>query len=228
MPSVEPVVIRFNSLWLANKVNADTIYLFILFKKTISVISIDIDPKKIELARNNAEVYGVADRIQFIVGDFFELAKTLKADAVFLSPPWGGPSYMKLSKYELEEMLQPAPLSKLLSTARQVSSNIALFLPRNSNTYAVRIQFRLKFISKSVFCSWLMKLDQKPVSKSNKTFWTRNSSPLQHITTTSSNSNFNIHNNTTSKKVIPLINSYQLCISFVLHNFNRKNSFFSV
>ena len=38
---------------------------------------------------DNASVYGVADRIEFIVGDFFDLAKSrmLKADVVFLSPP---------------------------------------------------------------------------------------------------------------------------------------------
>lgn len=51
------------------------------------VIAIDIDPKKIELAKHNASVYGVADRIEFIVGDFFLLAPSLKADVVFLSPP---------------------------------------------------------------------------------------------------------------------------------------------
>lgn len=42
---------------------------------------------KIELARNNAKVYGVDDRIEFIVGNFMELAPSLKADVVFLSPP---------------------------------------------------------------------------------------------------------------------------------------------
>jgi 23S rRNA G2445 N2-methylase RlmL len=51
------------------------------------VIAIDIDPVKIELAKHNASVYGVSDRIEFIVGDFFQLAPSLKADVVFLSPP---------------------------------------------------------------------------------------------------------------------------------------------
>ena len=37
------------------------------------VIAIDIDPHKIALARHNAAVYGVADRIEFIVGDFFQV-----------------------------------------------------------------------------------------------------------------------------------------------------------
>ncbi|XP_044270775.1 trimethylguanosine synthase isoform X2 [Tribolium madens] len=99
------------------------------------VIAIDIDPKKIELARNNAEVYGVANRIDFIVGDFFHVAPTLKADVVFFSPPWGGPTYKNEVVYDLESMLLPVPISKLLEIGRVITSNIAVFLPKNSNAF---------------------------------------------------------------------------------------------
>lgn len=77
------------------------------------------------------------DKIQFIVGDFFQLADSLKADIVFLSPPWGGPTYLSQPVYELEEMLLPVPLSQLLAAARKISLDVAVFLPKNSNTYAV-------------------------------------------------------------------------------------------
>lgn len=103
------------------------------------VIAVDIDPQKIERARHNAAIYGVANKIEFIVGDFMRLAKTLKADAVFLSPPWGGPSYLKKKVYELDEALQPVPFTELMNCARNVSNNIAIFLPRNSNTHTVRL-----------------------------------------------------------------------------------------
>ena len=43
-----------------------------------TVIAIDKDPRKVELARHNAEVYGVADRIEFRVGNFFKLAPYIK------------------------------------------------------------------------------------------------------------------------------------------------------
>ncbi|XP_026812706.1 trimethylguanosine synthase-like isoform X2 [Rhopalosiphum maidis] len=69
------------------------------------VIAIDIDPKKIELARNNAEVYGVSDRIEFIIGDYYALVPTLKADVVFLSPPWGGPSYSKKKTFSIDDIM---------------------------------------------------------------------------------------------------------------------------
>lgn len=86
------------------------------------------------MARHNASVYGVEDRIEFLIGDFLELANTFKADVVFLSPPWGGPQYMKEETYDLEKNLQPIAGSKLMAKARQISENVAVFLPRNSNT----------------------------------------------------------------------------------------------
>ncbi|XP_049874551.1 trimethylguanosine synthase [Pectinophora gossypiella] len=98
------------------------------------VIAIDIDPVKIEMARHNATVYGVADRIDFIVGDFFELAPRMKADMVFLSPPWGGPKYSENYKYDIETMLEPRPASELMRAARDINPNIALYLPRNTRT----------------------------------------------------------------------------------------------
>ncbi|KAF7273595.1 hypothetical protein GWI33_013703 [Rhynchophorus ferrugineus] len=101
------------------------------------VIAIDIDPKKIELAKNNAAVYGVVDKIEFIVGDFLQLAEGLKADAVFLSPPWGGPAYLKQQQYDLDTMLQPVSFSQLFCAATSISRDVAAFLPKNSNTFTL-------------------------------------------------------------------------------------------
>lgn len=83
-----------------------------------SVIAIDLDPVRLKCAKRNAEVirltrgksflsnlqvYGVADRIDFICTNFFHFASLWTKDgserpaidAVFLSPPWGGPSYLQ-------------------------------------------------------------------------------------------------------------------------------------
>ncbi|XP_053606763.1 trimethylguanosine synthase [Plodia interpunctella] len=97
------------------------------------VIAMDIDPVKIEMARHNARVYGV-DNIEFIVGDYFRLAADATADMVFLSPPWGGPTYKQNSEYNIETMLQPKPASELMAVTRKITSNIALYLPRNTRT----------------------------------------------------------------------------------------------
>ncbi|NXU99231.1 TGS1 synthase, partial [Cettia cetti] len=71
------------------------------------VIAIDIDPEKLRLARHNAEVYGVAEHIQFLCGDFMALAAGLRADVVFLSPPWGGPDYATAEIFDIQTMICP-------------------------------------------------------------------------------------------------------------------------
>ena len=53
----------------------EIVYGVILFSL---VIAIDIDPVKIACAIHNASIYGVADRIEFIVGDYFQIMPHLK------------------------------------------------------------------------------------------------------------------------------------------------------
>ena len=97
------------------------------------VIAIDIDPAKIELARHNARVYGVEDRIEFIVGNFFQVLPTLKPDVVFLSPPWGGPEYLGQEVFDLQLMGGMMDGYTVFKTAKLVTDNIAYFVPRNTN-----------------------------------------------------------------------------------------------
>lgn len=101
------------------------------------VIAVDCDPVKIEYCKNNARIYGVEDKIEFICGDFMELAPTLKADVVFLSPPWGGPSYSSSEEFDIETMI-PMNGKKLFELAKGISENIAYYLPRNVNKDHVR------------------------------------------------------------------------------------------
>ncbi|EPB87649.1 hypothetical protein HMPREF1544_05532 [Mucor circinelloides 1006PhL] len=96
------------------------------------VIAIDLDPVKLHCARENAKIYGVADRIEFILGDFFDLAPNLKADCVFLSPPWGGPAYMAEDVYDLKSMI-PGDGMNIHKIASQITPNVAFFVPRNTD-----------------------------------------------------------------------------------------------
>ena len=84
------------------------------------VLAVELDPVKLRLARWNAKVYGVEDRIQFVQGDSMQLLERMKewreekgkngredeelwkgitaadlndVEVVFLSPPWGGVDY---------------------------------------------------------------------------------------------------------------------------------------
>ncbi|ROT86083.1 Trimethylguanosine synthase [Penaeus vannamei] len=101
------------------------------------VIAIDIDPEKIAMAYHNASVYGVEHRIEFIVGDFFKLAPFLKADVVYLSPPWGGTQYMQEKVYNVKALDGCINCETLISTAQKITKDIAIFLPKNSDLYQI-------------------------------------------------------------------------------------------
>ena len=96
------------------------------------VIAIDIDPVKIALAQHNATVYGVKDRIEFIVGDYMQLIPHLKADVVFLSPPWGGPNYTKAEVFDVKTMITLDGV-RVFQETKTITDNIAYFMPRNVN-----------------------------------------------------------------------------------------------
>lgn len=103
------------------------------------VIAIDMDPVRLKCARENARVYGVADYIDFICADFFDVAATWaadkklapKVDAVFLSPPWGGPSYLKSKEFDLATGCCPNGID-IFDVSLKISPNIAYFLPRHT------------------------------------------------------------------------------------------------
>ncbi|KAG1816535.1 Tgs1 protein [Suillus subaureus] len=126
----------------------------IAFAKTCEhVIALDISPTRLALARHNAAIYGVADRIEFILADYISFANAYlsrphprrRIDVVFLSPPWGGPGY--ISPYENTDFqddpethpqyslsrIQPIHGADLFRLTKRISDNIAYFLPRNTD-----------------------------------------------------------------------------------------------
>ena len=115
----------------------------------------DISPTRLALARHNAAIYGVADRIEFVLCDYLDFARTYaklpahrrSIDVVFLSPPWGGPDYIsrpssptKLkgadeeshSEFSLSSV-KPIPGDELFRLSTGISKNLAYYLPRNVN-----------------------------------------------------------------------------------------------
>ncbi|CBQ70328.1 conserved hypothetical protein [Sporisorium reilianum SRZ2] len=121
------------------------------------VIAVEVDEVKVRLAKWNARVYGVEDRITFVHGDSIELLKRLNewrageqkdgevwkgitasdmaaVQAVFLSPPWGGVDYAQPAPtYSLASIL-PLDGSSLFTHVHTAfaTTNIAYYLPRNT------------------------------------------------------------------------------------------------
>ena len=123
-------------------VGGNTIQFAMLFDK---VIAIDLDAGRLEMARHNASIYGVADRIEFIHGDLFDVlnrTSEMSPDLVFLSPPWGGPDYINQSVFCPRAHLLDNRGQELFNLARKVSKNLILFLPRQSNIYTVAEMLR--------------------------------------------------------------------------------------
>lgn len=155
-----------------NEVSFDqNLLAFELFMTCTTVIALDTSPTRLALARHNAQIYGVADRIEFILADYLSFAKSYtslpsssdpkhtrnnqhrKIDVVFLSPPWGGPSYLSGSPDALSEKgeaqdsslptasehpsfslssIQPIHGAKLFHLTRKITQNVAYYLPRNT------------------------------------------------------------------------------------------------
>ncbi len=60
------------------------------------------------------------------------MAPTLTADIVYLSPPWGGPSYGTIDLFDLEKNIELNGY-RVFEVAKTITSNIVYFLPRNVN-----------------------------------------------------------------------------------------------
>jgi trimethylguanosine synthase len=54
-----------------------------------TVVAIEINPARLAMARHNAKIYGVEDRIEFICGDACTVVPESSADLLFIDPPWG-------------------------------------------------------------------------------------------------------------------------------------------
>jgi trimethylguanosine synthase len=125
----------------------------------LAVIALDTSATRLAIARHNAEIYGVADHIEFILGDYISFARSYLSrpkkdrtiDVVFLSPPWGGPGYLSAADpgsstadlafttkdvqhpdYSLSSV-QPIHGAEVFALTRQITPNVAYFLPRNTS-----------------------------------------------------------------------------------------------
>ena len=109
------------------------------------VVAVEIDAARLALAQHNAEVYGVSEAIEWVHGDFLALSATLRGDAVFVAPPWGGPAYLTAkglgaggASFDLDRGI---PLvggaHGVMRAALRVSPNVAFVLPRSAGPSTV-------------------------------------------------------------------------------------------
>jgi trimethylguanosine synthase len=126
----------------------------IQFATKYKVIAIDIDPVKIEAAKNNAIIYNVLDNITFICGDVFQVLPTLnKFDLIFASVPWGGPNYSKQDQINIDDL--PISTSNLYKCFREKTDLVIFFMPRNINIQEMISLRRNRFSKLEIEETWL-------------------------------------------------------------------------
>ena len=104
------------------------------------VTAVELDLDRLEAARHNAHVYGVAERITFIHGDAFQVLAdpaVAPVDLVFMSPPWGGPVYMKLPVFDPRQHLFNGRGEQLFHLARALTPYVIFYLPRQTDLHAL-------------------------------------------------------------------------------------------
>ena len=93
------------------------------------------------MARNNAHVYGVENKIEFLQGDVFDVGRGMRPDVVFLSPPWGGPDYQHQDYTplgrgsDLGQYVEKA--LALVGSWESRKTLVMLYLPRNVDLCAL-------------------------------------------------------------------------------------------
>jgi len=87
------------------------------------------------MALNNAQIYSVHEKIQYLNKDFLKLDKEkdflTPPEVVFVSPPWGGVNYSKDEIYDLGK-IKPK-FENIIEKCLSLANNLVLFLPRNAD-----------------------------------------------------------------------------------------------
>jgi len=68
-----------------------------------------------------------------VVGDAVQCINSVSADIIFLSPPWGGPSYQNQVSHLRSLCVSNINGVQLLQKALQITHNVVYYLPRNLN-----------------------------------------------------------------------------------------------
>ncbi|KAH0536907.1 hypothetical protein FGG08_006245 [Glutinoglossum americanum] len=89
------------------------------------VVAIERDPRAIACAKHNAEIYGVADKIQWIAGDCFEILRN--ETYLFFELKRPSDSIFNLST------MQPYSIVEIYDALAVICPDIALYLPRTSD-----------------------------------------------------------------------------------------------
>ncbi|CXI15094.1 trimethylguanosine synthase, putative [Plasmodium berghei] len=100
--------------------------------KNVFTIASDINLNRLKQCQHNCKFYN--NNIDYILCDFFNIVNHFREnviDVVFLSIPWGGPSYKKKKKFDLKNKEKNLCVYTCLKESIKLTKNIIIYLPRN-------------------------------------------------------------------------------------------------
>lgn len=118
------------------------------------VTTIDLNAARLEMAKYNAELFGVQGNVEFVCGDSLEILRTLSADCIFLDPPWGGPDYSKEKKFTLKNFVPDGRV--LLELAFERAPQVIIRLPKNFDMAELNLLARSAVIRENFLHQKLM------------------------------------------------------------------------
>lgn len=114
-------------------------------------ICVELDETRLEMAKNNARVYGVEDKITFIHGDIFDVLPELTFDTVYFDPPWWWPDYINKKDFLFSDFSPDGNL--LMEMALKKTDNIAFGIPINFNIQELIRTKRPFYLQKNILNS---------------------------------------------------------------------------
>jgi len=126
------------------------------------VISVELSGARSAMARHNAKIYGVEDKIEFVVGNSLKIWKEFEFDSAYFDPPWGGVGYERPDRLFFHS-LQP-DISELLVRLVRAGRNVAVTLPLNFDLNEIKTigsEVRLKVDTQHgkpycMHCFWVL------------------------------------------------------------------------
>ncbi|GAB68239.1 hypothetical protein PCYB_131130 [Plasmodium cynomolgi strain B] len=94
--------------------------------------SLNIELARVKECQHNCKFYN--NNVDFIVCDFFNIVNLFREntiDVVFLSIPWGGPSYKKKKNFKLHCPGKKLTVYSCLRESMKLTKNVIFYLPRN-------------------------------------------------------------------------------------------------
>lgn len=113
-----------------------------LAEKMSKVVGVDISESRIADAKHNARLYGVEDKIRFIVGDVLdrELLKGVSAEVAVLDPDWSAAGSEKSVHVNNIDETQPSMREMFTLTKECITPNIVIRVPKHF-TFATLADF---------------------------------------------------------------------------------------